>query len=35
LSFEIVFRDLGSRVMPTAMEEFERTLNVAKIESNQ
>jgi hypothetical protein len=35
MGFQIVFRDLGYRVLSkTAMEEFERTLNVAQVESN-
>lgn len=35
MSFQIVFRDLGYRVLSKiAMEEFEMTLNVAQVESN-
>jgi hypothetical protein len=35
MGFQIVFRDLGYRVLSKpAMEEFERTLNVAQAESN-
>lgn len=35
MGFQIVFRSLGPRVLSkTAMEEFERTLNVAQVESN-
>jgi hypothetical protein len=35
MALQIAFRELGYRVLSKpAMEEFERTLNVAQVESN-
>jgi hypothetical protein len=35
MGFQSVFRPLGPQVLSkTAMEEFERTINVAQVESN-